>query len=391
VEIVSLHPEAFRNLARARVDFHPRVNLIVGDNGHGKTNLLEALALVSGRASFRSNDLSIVRQNDAARSVLSARLRAFAPDGGPRPPEGTLGAVLADGQREHFWEGRKISRLAASRLLPAVFLTARDLVRLSGPPADRRRALDRAALSLEREYARTLQAYEKARASKHRLLALKNRFDADEFAVYESVIAEAGGRIAATRRRVVGLLGAELARHAGALGSPFGGLTLDLISDLPAEGTPAVFAETLRAAMRERKTDERRAGRCLVGPHRDDVLLRSEGVPVATRASSGENRTFVLAWTLAEMSLAAAELPAAPLLAFDDFDSEWDPGVLAAFAEGLPDAGQVFLASARPEAVRGLPLPHGALYRMVSGQLTREGILGAGRATGRSAARAGER
>jgi len=305
--------------------------------------------------------------------------------------EGTLGVVLGEAHREHFWEGRKISRLAASRALPAVFLTARDLVRLSGPPADRRRALDRAALSLEPEHARTLQAYEKARASKHRLLALNNRFDADEFAVYENALAETGGRIAATRRRVVGLLGFELARHAAALGSPFSNLALELVSDLPRDGGAAAFSDALCGAMRERKTDERRAGRCLVGPHRDDVVLRSAGVPVATRASSGENRTCLLAWTLAELSIAARGLGVAPLLAFDDFDSEWDPGVLAAFAEGLPDKGQVFLTSARPEAVRGLPLPEGALYRMVSGRLTREGILGAGRASERRAARAGER
>lgn len=391
MEIVSLNPEAFRNLASARVDFHARVNLIVGDNGHGKTNLLEALAVLSGRPSFRSNDLNIVRQSQTQRSVLTARLRAEAQGGAPRPAEGTLGVVLSDAHREHFWEGRKISRLAASRALPAVFLTARDLGRLSGPPADRRRALDRAALSLEPEYARTLQAYEKARASKHRLLGLKSRFDVDEFAVYENALAEAGGHIAATRRRGVGLLGAELARHAAALGSPFSGLTLELVSDLPAEGLAAGFSDALRCAMRERKADERRAGRCLVGPHRDDVVLRSGGVPVVTRASSGENRTVVLAWTLAELSLVARVHPAAPLLAFDDFDSEWDPGVLTAFAEGLPEAGQVFLTSARPEAVRGLPLPQGALYRMVSGRLTREGILGAGRAAERRAARAGER
>jgi recombinational DNA repair ATPase RecF len=118
---------------------------------------------------------------------------------------------------------------------------------------------------------------------------------------------------------------------------------------------------------------------------------RSEGVAVAARASSRENRTLVLAWSLAEMSLVARSLGAPPLLAFDDFDSEWDPGVLAAFAEGLPEAGQVFLTSARPGAVQGLPLPAGALYRMISGQLVREGILGAGRDPGRRAARAGDR
>ena len=69
----------------------------------------------------------------------------------------------------------------------------------------------------------------------------------------------------------------------------------------------------------------------------------------------------------------------APILGFDDFDSEWDPRVLGAFAEALPEDGQVFLTSARPEAVRGLPLPPGAIYRMSQGRLFREGILGAGR------------
>ena len=91
------------------------MNLVVGDNGHGKTNLLEALAVLSGRPSFRSNDLNIVRQSQTQRSVLTARLRAEAQAGAPRPAEGTLGVVLSDAHREHFWEGRKISRLAASR------------------------------------------------------------------------------------------------------------------------------------------------------------------------------------------------------------------------------------------------------------------------------------
>jgi recombinational DNA repair ATPase RecF len=79
------------------------------------------------------------------------------------------------------------------------------------------------------------------------------------------------------------------------------------------------------------------------------------------------------------MSLMREASGSAPLLAFDDFDSEWDPGVLSAFAEALPEEGQIFLTSARPDAVRGLPLPAGGLYRMERGRLQREGILGAGR------------
>jgi DNA replication and repair protein RecF len=372
VEILSLTSDAFRNLASTRLEFHPRLNLVVGDNGQGKTNLLEALALVSGRASFRTRDLAEVREH------LSPRTDA------------TLGLVLAAGVREHYRDGKRVTRLAAARALPAVFLTSRDLARLSGPAADRRRALDRAALAVDPEHARTLAQYEKARASKTRLLALSPRYDADEMSVYESTLAETGARIAVSRRATRARLEAEIARAAEALGSPFRGVALELVSDLPAEGDAADLSRALAVLMREKKADERRAQRCLAGPHRDDVVLKAEGVPVAARASSGETRTFLLAWTLAEMTLMAEAAGNPPVLAFDDFDSEWDPRVLAAFAEALPEDGQIFLSSARPEAVRGLPLPPGALYRMAAGRLAREGILGAGRSATR-VARGGSR
>lgn len=381
MEILSLTSDAFRNLASTRLEFHPRLNLVVGDNGQGKTNLLEALALVSGRASFRTRDLAEVREHLAPRTVVSARVREA---GDPRT-DATLGLVLAAGVREHYRDGKRVTRLTAARALPAVFLTSRDLARLSGPAADRRRALDRAALAVDPEHARTLAQYEKARASKTRLLALSPRYDADEMSVYESTLADTGARIAVSRRATRARLETEIARAAEALGSPFRGVALELVSDLPAEGDAADLSRALAALMRQKKADERRAQRCLAGPHRDDVLLKAEGVPVASRASSGETRTFLLAWTLAEMTLMAEAAGNPPVLAFDDFDSEWDPRVLGAFAEALPEDGQIFLSSARPEAVRGLPLPAGALYRMAAGRLAREGILGAGRSATRVA------
>jgi len=379
VEILSLSLEGFRNLLNGKVEVHPRLNLIIGDNGQGKTNLLEALALVSGRPSFRTHELDEVRQHLAARAVVTARLRD---DAGDSRNDATLGFVYAGGAREQYLDGNRVTRLIAARCLPAVVLAARDLSRLSGPPAERRRALDRAALAIHPEHARALLAYERARAAKTRLLSLGARLDADELAVYETALAETGGLVAALRREARPRLEKEIARHAEDLGTPFRTLSLDLVSDLPASGDAPEMAGALATLLCARRSDERRAQRCLVGPHRDDVVLRADGVPLASRASSGETRTFLLAWTLAELSLLAGG-GRAPILGFDDFDSEWDPRVLGAFAEALPEDGQVFLTSARPEAVRGLPLPAGAIYRMTAGRLSREGILGAGRSVER--------
>ena len=389
MEITALTPEGFRNLAGGRIEFHSRLNLIVGDNGQGKTNLLEALAVATGRPSFRTSDLSEALRAGEPRILLSARIRR--PEAAPADRDGHLGARISVGAREQFWNGERISRLRASRLAPVVFLTARDLTRYGGPPAERRRALSRAAQALDPEYGRDHAAYEKARASKTRLLAAKGRFDADELAVYEEALAVSGGRVAAARRRAVRILERHLSESAARLRSPFADLRLEIASDLPADGPAELLADALRARMTERAAEERRAGRCLAGPHRDDVVLTSGGTAVTSRASSGENRTLVLAWTLAETALVGGAVGTAPALAFDDFDSEWDPDVLAAFAEALPEDAQFFLTSARPEAVRGLPLPAGVLFRMTRGRLAREGILGAGRGGADVRARAGER
>lgn len=389
MEITLLTPEGFRNLAGARIEFHARLNLIVGENGDGKTNLLEALAVVTGRASFRTRVLDEVLTTAEPRCLLTAKVRRTEATAADR--DGHLGVRLAGGTREQFWNGERISRLLASRLAPVVFLTAQDLTRYAGPAADRRRALDRAAQALDPESGRDLAAYEKARAAKTRLLAAKGRFDADELAVYEETMAVVGGRVAAARRRAIRVLEQLLRENATRLRSPFRDLRLELASDLPPEGTAELFAEALRTQMAERAGEERRAGRCLAGPHRDDVILTSGAAPVASRASSGENRTLVLAWTLAEMSLVGDAVGTSPALAFDDFDSEWDPGVLGAFAEAVPEDAQIFLTSARPEAVRGLPLPAGVLFRMRLGRLSREGILGAGRGASGLRTRSGRR
>ena len=365
--IGTLSVESFRNLAPARLGFHPRLNLLVGANGQGKTNVLESLALVSGRPSFRTADLADVVRAGADEAAVSVRLAGEA--------DGALGALLARGRREHAWNGRKVSRLEASRRLPLVLLTAGDLGRLDGPPAERRRALDRVVVAREPALAAEFRRYEKARADRVALLSAPGRPDRDALSAFEEVLAGAGAAIAAARRRWVGTLGSRIAANALLLGVPYREITLRLVSDLPAQGDLAALSDALRSGLRAREDAERRAGRALFGPHRDDARLLAGETPLAGRASSGEARTLVLAWALSERTLLAEAAGDLPVLAFDDFDSEWDPVVLARFAEALPDEGQVFLTSARPAAARALPLPEGAVWLVEAGRLSPAGPL----------------
>ncbi len=378
MEIHSLSTENFRNLAGPPAEFHPGLNLIVGDNGQGKTSLLEAIALLAGRIPFRGSAIDEVLSSGTTAAVIAGRVRAPLPADRPAEARDVLGVRIQEGRREHFLNGEKIGRLRARKLLPSVFLTTEDLGRLTGVPAGRRAALDRVALALECGHGANVKTYESARSAKTRLLGAESAEPATLHA-FERIMADAGTRVAIARRRAAERLAPAFRRHAGALRSPFPDLSLRLRSDLPELGDET----TLRTAFEERMLalahEERRRGRCLVGPHRDDVEVMNGSVPVAGRASSGENRTLVLAWTLAEADVIENETDAPPLVAFDDFDSEWDPGALDRFAEAVPAGTQLFLTSARPEAVRGLPLPPGNLFRMENGRVRRDGILGGGR------------
>jgi DNA replication and repair protein RecF len=356
------------------------MNLLVGANGQGKTNVLESLALVSGRSSFRTADLGDVVRSGETTAAVSVRLTS--------EPEGALGALLSRGRREHAWNGRKVSRLDASRRLPIVFLTSADLGRLGGPPAERRRALDRVAVALEPGLAGEFRRYEKARAERVALLASPGRPDRDALCSWEEILAVTGAAIAFARRRQIGPLARRLAATAALLGSPWTGVSLRLVSDLPAEAGREQLAEVLRRGLRQSESADRRAGRALFGPHRDDVSVVSGPTPLSTRASSGETRTLVLAWALAERTLLAEAGGSLPVFAFDDFDSEWDPVVLARFAEALPDDGQVFLTSARASVARALPLPAGTVWEVTAGVLSAAGLL-AGRSPLVSPAAAG--
>jgi DNA replication and repair protein RecF len=382
VEIHSFSTENFRNLAGPPAEFHSGLNLIVGDNGQGKTSLLEAIALLAGRIPFRGSAVDEVLSSGTTVAIVAGRFGETLPADWPTAIRDVLGVQIQEGRREHFLNGEKIRRLRARRLLPSVFLTAEDLGRLTGAPAGRRAALDRVALALEKGHGANLKEYESARAAKTRLLGAESADRAARKA-FETIMAAAGARVALARRRAAGRLAPAFRRHADALQSPFSDLSLRLKSDLPETGDETDLRTALEERMVAAAVDERRRGRCLVGPHRDDVEVMNGSVPVAGRTSSGENRTLVLAWTLAEADVLQSETGAPPLVAFDDFDSEWDPGALDRFAEAVPAGTQLFLTSARPEAVRSLPLPPGGLFHMENGRIRRDGILGGGRGPAR--------
>jgi DNA replication and repair protein RecF len=269
-------------------------------------------------------------------------------------------------------DGRPERSLGAWRERGAVLVFLPDELRaVKGPPAARRRHLDRLLEAAEPGYAEALAGYQAALAQRNALLRRVRAAQASEagLAPWEAAMAERGARVAVARRRAVADLGPEFAHWLAALGGGAGG-TLALepspsgLDDVADGEMEAALAEALRA----RRPAEVRAGQTLAGPHRDDVRVEAEGADLRHVGSQGEQRTAVLALLLAHRKRLVA-VSARPLLLLDDVLSELDPDRRAALLGTLVGAGQAILTTADPTAASAAS-GAGALLRVGEGRVT---------------------
>lgn len=339
MRLAEITPHSFRNLSQETVAVAAGVTLIVGENAQGKTNFLEAVALLSGQRSFRG-----------------AAPAAMAPDGDSFCVSGVLrrefeAARLAvswsrNGGRRFLLGEKPATFREASALLPAVFLAPEHRELVTGQPAVRRRFLDRLVLGLLPAAGDDLARYGRALASRNALLSrLRDRrgaVEADELSVWTEELVSAGTALRAHRRQALAAWGAffaELCRQAGP-----GYAAICAAYDAPET------AERLRRDCERLLPAERRRGHSLAGPHRDDLVLARAGKPLAATASSGEVHRVAALAKLAEWHAVAAAAGEPPLLGVDDFDAGLSPAAAQAFWEALPSSAPAILTTASDPA-----------------------------------------
>jgi DNA replication and repair protein RecF len=322
----------FRNLAPLTLEPGPGFNVFAGDNGHGKTNLLEAIYAVCTLRSFRTRRL--------------AELIGFG------RTEARLGAEVERGSSVRTYEltltpgGRQV-RLDAKTVRPAsryfggfqvVLFAPEDLTVARGAPADRRAFLDRAVFQRASEYLGEAQDYDKVLRSRNAVLraaqgrgpaAGRPRDSAGLLAVYDERLAELGARRVRRRASLVAELTprmraafAAISRGDLAADARYAPAWLDAGADLDDE--PALVEGLAKALAGARPVDLARAV-TTVGPHRDDLDLTLDGRSAASFASQGQLRALILAWKIAELELLAEAHGEAPVLLLDDVSSELDP------------------------------------------------------------------
>jgi DNA replication and repair protein RecF len=327
----------FRNVAALDVEPSPRFNVISGDNGQGKTSLLEALYFVATTRSFRADTLMEMIRHGAP----SAHVRACIDEGGLSREHR---AALTPKARSILVDGKRPSRLSAyATRTPIVVFHPGDLEIVSGPASGRRRLLDRVALFVDPTSADHRQRYEKAQRSRQAALEARG-VAAPELDVFEQLMAEHGAALTTARR--------STAEHLRAALLP--AFSRMLAGELPLEaqyqpaGTedPGRFAEELA----QRRRQDGRRGSASFGPHRDDLVLDLDGRAARRYASQGQQRVLTLALKTAELDCVRHARRAEPVLLLDDVSSELDPtrtGAVFDFLRGT--ASQIFVTTTRPE------------------------------------------
>ena len=348
---------SFRNHAATRLDGARQLNLLVGENGAGKTNVLEALSLFApGRGLRRASLTEMAGQSGKGGFAASALLDTG--DGGEPVQLGTGMAAERSGRRIVQVNGAEASAISLGEWLAMGWLTPAMDRLFADTATARRRFVDRMTVAIEPGHARHASRYEAALRERNRLLSDEMEPDPAWLDSIETQMASHGSALAQGRARLLGSLAARLEELPDA---PFARPTL---SYLP---SGRIEEEALLSQWRSERGRDRAAQRTLSGPHRDElgVTMAGKDMP-ASECSTGEQKAMLVAITLAHAELAARGRPGVLLL--DEVAAHLDPIRREALFDRLRDSGtQVWLTGTEPAPFEAI-LGEAAVWRVTDGK-----------------------
>jgi DNA replication and repair protein RecF len=317
----------FRSYALALIEPGPGFVLLSGENGAGKTNLLEAVSLFSPGRGLRGAALSeMARIGGAGGLAVAARLSDV--------EIGTGTQAMAPERRQVRINGAPASVNSLSDWLSVLWLTPAMDRLFMGSAGDRRRFLDRLVLALEPSHAHHSSRYEAAMRARNKLLVDEGPPDPGWLAALEQQMAEHGTAIAGARLRTVSALGERLQ---------------DTPQDEFARASISLDgwdSADLARQLHDSRGRDAGAGRATVGPHRQDLLVthRAKGMEAA-RSSTGEQKALLLGLVLAHAELVAERRGEPPLLLLDEVAAHLDPKRRSALFARLEGRGQVWMTA----------------------------------------------
>ncbi|AEE44156.1 DNA replication/repair protein RecF [Cellulomonas fimi] len=411
----------FRSYAQVELPLDPGITALVGPNGQGKTNLVEAVGYVATLGSHRvPSDAALVRAG-ASRAVVRTRVVRELEPGRPRTTLVEVEVTPGKANRARVNGGSPGRARDVLGILRTVLFAPEDLALVKGDPDGRRRFLDDLLVQLVPRYAGTVQDYERVLRQRSALLKTagaamrggRGAADLRTLDVWDAKLAQTGAELVVARRALVAALAPQVTSAYEQVSSGQGEAVLTYRASLDAAladaaaadpqaapgdvpASPRLVETQLLEAMGRLRQKEVERGVCLVGPHRDDLVLTLGGLPAKGYASHGESWSFALALRLASYALLSgaagrpgdgtgdggadptAELlargadwgpDAEPVLVLDDVFAELDTRRRDRLAELVAPARQVLITAA---VAQDVPEPlAGARVDVLGGEVAR--------------------
>ena len=348
MQLNELYLRSFRNYEEQRLTFDPGVNLIVGQNAQGKTNLLEAISYLGSGKSFRATKNSEMVRFSQDFGELEGKIFS-------QEREQTLRWVLFSGCRpRQLWRNGAKKKTAAdiAGVLPTVLFCPEDLMILKTGGAQRRRFADNALCQLRPNYEAALTEYNRILEQKGRIL--KDHFEnpavLEILPEFNARLCQVGALLISYRARFFQALGDSAADYHGSFtgGREEFRLEYRTVSNISDPFAPiSKLMEDLNEHLSRHYRAELETAQCLTGPHKDDFEITLSGVNLKAYGSQGQTRTAAISLKLAQRELMKREWGEEPVLLLDDVLSELDAG-RQDFVLNQIVSGQVFITCCEP-------------------------------------------
>jgi DNA replication and repair protein RecF len=345
MQIDRLEASGFRNL-EGSIEFGPGLNILYGDNAQGKTNWLEAIYLLGTTRSFRTSQIRDCIGFNAGQCLLRGELRRGSIDR-------SIQLLLTESSKELYVNSRRETLARYLENLHVFVFSLEELDVIRRDPSERRRFLDRGVVNSTRGYLATLSQYNQVLKQKNRLLGEASESDSpasyiDQVQAWNEQLIELGTAIHRARTEYVERMNQslEMSDHGRAV---FGAERVNVRyrSQLEGKGDLEDFAALFRERLGVRMQAELAAGHALIGPHRDDLEITSDGREASRFASAGQQRSALLLLDLAQVEIYNSLYDEKPILLIDDIDAELDRGRIEALLSVLEGRAQTFVSTSR--------------------------------------------
>jgi len=355
----------FRNFDSIRIEPDERFNLFYGQNGQGKTNLLEAIYLLGSPRSFRNSRLPELIKHGEKLSQIAGVVESS----GTRSK---INILLETAGRRVDIDGKGIHR--ASDLhgrLNAVVYSPDDTSMVKMGPESRRRYLDRAVYTSDIDYLHCWHDYQRILKQRNHLLKCSDKTGLD---TWTEKLAEAGGEVIERRLRFVAVLDNKLRKYYATISDDRETALVRYSPDgIQSTERGSIREELLELFKRHVHSDERH-GTTTLGPHRDDLTFLLDDRQLKAFGSQGQQKSFVLALKMAEMDSLLDLFAEPPLLLLDDMNSELDAIRNHNLMQFLATRNmQIFVTTTERSPTLLDVAPHCAVFLMEDGNLTFEG------------------